>query len=84
MLSLRPRTPTSFEALCDISDVASYLRDQGYSDQPIRNPPTEYARLQKQRTLIVLYKSGTVLVQGAAPQIGVDLLNQFTAQSALF
>jgi ribonuclease HIII len=82
VISLRERTPTSFDSLSDLADVVSFLQDKGYNSIPVRSP-NERARLQKQGALIVVYTSGTLLVQGSTPQLALDLLCPLATQQTL-
>lgn len=60
--TLTSRTPVSFTA-SDVPGLADWLQQHGYSTQPARST-AEYGRYQRDASLIVLYHSGTVLLQG--------------------
>ncbi len=59
----------------DTVGTSDFLQDHRYTFQPGRSM-LEYGHyVNPHGTLIVLYNSGSCLVQGADPQPGIDLLN---------
>jgi len=60
--TLNPRSPSSF-AGTDPQVLAEYLITNGYDAEP-GHSQHEYARLWLRGSLVVLYASGTALVQG--------------------
>lgn len=61
-----PQGPASY-ACNDPVLAASWLVEQGYRTEEPRSQH-EYLRLRKERSLIVVYHNGTVLMQGADTQ----------------
>ncbi len=71
--TLNPRSPSSF-AGTDPQALAIWLNDQhGYDAEP-GHSTHEYARLWNRGSLVVLYASGTALVQGKR-EPSISLLN---------
>jgi ribonuclease HIII len=63
-----PVTPRSYHA-ADVATLTTALLHQAYRQLEVRSPH-EHARLQKLRSLIVIYQSGSVVVQGADMDAG--------------
>ncbi len=71
-LTLRRRSPVSFFC-ADIPGLDAWLQWHDYRPVPIRTS-TEWARLKRGGSLIVLYHSGSVLLQGADVDSALELL----------
>lgn len=70
------RTPSSFDC-GDPGPTHRFFLEHGYHEVPIRSF-AEYARLRNDThgCLVVLYKTGTVLLQGANTRPAVALIEQ--------
>lgn len=64
-LCLTPRSPVSF-VVNDVDALTTWLKHSGRHTLPGR-AATEHSRLRRGRRLIVLYHSGSVLIQGPHP-----------------
>lgn len=73
-LYLMPRSACSF-SVNDIQTFAAWIQRGGWRSFPGRSP-AEFCRVSRGRALIVLYHSGSVLVQGPRPEETVKLLAQ--------
>jgi ribonuclease HIII len=63
MFNLTPQSQSSYRC-SEPAQIAAWLVEQGYHTEDPRNQ-YEYLRLRKARSLIVIYHTGTVLLQGA-------------------
>src|SRR4051794_24048742 len=61
-LNLRPRSSVSYSTV-DPAGIALWLRERGYRVVPSRNI-NELIRVRRGQSLIVVYHSGSVLLQG--------------------
>ncbi len=61
--ALTRRTPSSYTA-SDLGSFALWLQHQGYHWIPSPHNPHEAARFMKHGSIVVLFRSGAVLVQG--------------------
>jgi len=78
MLTFTQRTPSSY-ACSDPTTASAWLIEQGYrSEDP--HSQYEYIRLRKGRSLIVVYHSGSVLLQGTDVATPRTLLESLTMQ----
>jgi hypothetical protein len=75
---LHRRTPSSY-GCNNVAALAAYLRQQGYGAVPTRTT-TEYARMQRDTSLIVVFHSGTVLLQGRDTSSAHRLLAPFVRE----
>lgn len=65
-LHLTPRSPVSF-VVNSIEGLVAWLQRASWHELPGRSP-SEHSRLVRGRRLVVLYHTGTVLVQGPYPE----------------
>jgi hypothetical protein len=68
----RRRSPVSFAAT-DVELLAAWLRGQGWRAAPGRSP-SEHSRMLRGRQLVVIYHSGSVLVQVGQVEQSLALL----------
>ncbi len=73
-INLQQRSKLSFWT-ASIPALADLLQARGYELVPTRNQLLEYARLRKDDSLIVLYNSGSVVVQGNDIEAGYRALS---------
>jgi len=71
-LHLRRRSAVSFDA-SNTAELATWLCRRAFRRLPTRSQH-EYARLQRGPSLVIVYHSGSVLVQGANPEPALELL----------
>lgn len=76
-LALTQRTPHSFTCF-DVPGLAEWLQAHGYQ-QLAHHSLVEYGRFQRGASLLVVYHSGSVVVQGADVASGQQLLGQLVA-----
>ncbi len=74
IIRLIQRSPSSYMT-ANIPALADWLAHQHYLPEPVRSR-VEYARLRRHRSLIVLYHSGSVVVQGLDVAVTQRLLAQ--------
>lgn len=79
-LRLTRRSPVSFTAN-DVEMLAAWLGRRGWHALPGRSP-SEHIRLVCGRRLVVLYHSGSVLVQGPHTELTLELLGQLESEAA--
>lgn len=60
---LRRRSPSSFDCV-NVPALDDWLQSHGYRPLPPKNS-TEYGRLRRGASLIVLYNSGSIVLQGS-------------------
>lgn len=77
-LRLCRRSPSSFEC-CTLSALAAFLQEHGYQSCAVRSPH-EYGRYHKASSLLVLYHSGAVVLQGADRGMPTPLLAPFIVE----
>ena len=70
---LARRSPSSFDC-CNIPALDAWLQERSYRPYPAKNV-TEDGRLRRGASLIVLYHSGSVVVQGGDVPLALRLLN---------
>jgi hypothetical protein len=75
---LTRRSPSSFDT-ANMPGLEQYLLDNGYRPLPPRIS-TEYGRLRRGDSLIVLYHSGAVVLQGADIQSPLRLLDRLARE----
>ncbi len=78
ILHLWRRSTCSFDCANTLGLVA-WLQQHGYRALPTR-PTLEYARMQQGGALLVLYVSGSVVVQGANADAALQLLTDLEVQ----
>jgi hypothetical protein len=77
---LARRTRSSYEAN-DLGSFTLWLQAQGYRWIPSPSNPTEAARFIKQGSIIVCFKSHTILIQGQDQEATHSLLDTYAPES---
>ena len=77
---LRRRSPSSFDC-GNVPALDDWLQTRGYRPLPPKNS-TEYARLQRGASLIVLYNSGSIVLQGSDVAGALALLRHFIGEGS--
>ncbi len=72
------RSPSSFDC-GNVPALNDWLQTRGYHPLPPKSS-TEYGRLQRGASLIVLYNSGSVVLQGRDVQQPTHVLSLFIAE----
>ena len=75
---LRRRSPSSFDC-GNVPALDDWLQTRGYRPLSLKSS-TEYGRLHLGASLIVLYNSGSVLLQGRDVEQATDLLSLFIVE----
>lgn len=79
-ITLTRRSAASYELASAPDALMAHLERVGYIRQPGRNPH-ERARLRTRGgRLVVIYRSGTVLVQGVYTEATHSILRQFVSE----
>lgn len=78
--TLRRRSPVSFDC-CDVPGLSDWLEARGYQQLPPRTG-SEFARLQRGPSIVVLYQSGACVCQGADTQSATQLLGTLVPADA--
>ena len=78
--SIRRRSPVSFDC-CDVPGLSDWLEARGYRQIAPRTA-SEFGRLQRDGSILVLYHSGAIVAQGADTLTATQLLGTLVPADA--
>ena len=74
-LRLTRRSPHSFDCT-DSVQLVHWLEARAFARRPLKHSLTEYARLERNQRIVIVYKSGAISVQGVSPAPCLRLLEE--------